>query len=62
MSVEAYREAGGVLTHDLFDEDGGGYFADAELLDRLARERLQEATAPIAAEGWKWGVARRVRP
>src|SRR5262249_12490474 len=57
VGLEAYAAAGGVIVHDLFDEDGGGYLGDAELLNGLAREKLQEASKPIAAEGWKWVVA-----
>ena len=36
VGVEAYTEAGGVIVRDLFTEDGGGWFADPALLDRLA--------------------------
>jgi hypothetical protein len=35
------REAGGSIVRDLFDSEGGGFFADTELLSRLAREKLQ---------------------
>lgn len=53
VGIEAYEAAGGSVIRDLFDEDGG-YLADAALLDRLAREKLQRVAEPVLAEGWKW--------
>ncbi|HEX4409025.1 MAG TPA: ParB N-terminal domain-containing protein [Xanthobacteraceae bacterium] len=50
----AYEKAGGAIIRDLFDAEGGGFFADAALLDRLAREKLQGEADAIAAEGWRW--------
>jgi len=41
VGVSAYEKAGGVIVRDLFDAEGGGFFADAELLNRLAAEKLQ---------------------
>jgi ParB family chromosome partitioning protein len=57
VSARAYEEAGGVVIRDLFDTDGGGFFADAELLNRLAREKLQARADKVTAEGWRWVVA-----
>ena len=54
VTLAAYEAAGGVIVRDLFSEDGGGYLADAPLLDRLARTKLDEATEALRAEGWKW--------
>jgi ParB family chromosome partitioning protein len=55
VGVDAYAEAGGNILRDLFVEDGGGYFEDAALLDRLASEKLAGIAAEVqAAEGWKW--------
>ena len=45
VGIEAYEAAGGTLIRDLFDEDGG-YLADAALLNRLVREKLQRAAEP----------------
>lgn len=56
VGVEAYSAAGGAIVRDLFDAEGGGYFADAELLGRLAREKLQGFADEVSAEGWKWVV------
>jgi ParB family chromosome partitioning protein len=59
VGLEAYAEAGGTVLRDLFTEDGGGWFEDVGLLDRLACEKLQAlAEATQAAEGWKWAEAR----
>lgn len=54
VGAAAYAAAGGVILRDLFSEDGGGWFQDVALLDRLATEKLAEEAEAIAAEGWKW--------
>jgi ParB family chromosome partitioning protein len=54
VGAEAYAEAGGVILRDLFSEDGGGYFQDAVLLDRLTLEKLVGVADEVRAEGWKW--------
>ena len=56
VGAEAYQAAGGAIIRDLFDEEGGGFFADAALLNRLVREKLEAEAAAIKAEGWKWIV------
>ncbi len=57
VGAKAYEQAGGTIIRDLFDARGGGFFADAELVNRLARERLQCEADKIAKEGWRWVVA-----
>jgi ParB family chromosome partitioning protein len=57
VGTEAYEEADGVIIRDLFDAKGGGFFADAELLNLLVREKLQTHADKVAAEGWRWVVA-----
>jgi ParB family chromosome partitioning protein len=57
VGSKAYEEAGGSIIRDLFDAEGGGFFADAELLNRLAREKLQGHADKVAGEGWRWVVA-----
>jgi len=54
VGAKAYEAAGGAIVRDLFDPEGGGFFADAELLDRLAREKLEAEAAKVAEEGWRW--------
>jgi ParB family transcriptional regulator, chromosome partitioning protein len=54
VGAEAYREAGGAILRDLFDEDGEGYLTDPELLFRLAAAKLETVAATVKAEGWKW--------
>jgi ParB family chromosome partitioning protein len=54
VGIEAYEAAGGVVTHDLFEEDDGGWLQDPALLDRLATEKLKSEAAKLADEGWKW--------
>jgi ParB family chromosome partitioning protein len=57
VGAKTYEAVGGTIIRDLFDAEGGGFFADAELLDRLAREKLQTYAEKLAAEGWRWVVA-----
>jgi ParB family chromosome partitioning protein len=58
VGAEAYAEAGGTILRDLFTEDGGGWFEDVVLLDRLVLEKLEaSATEVRVREGWKWATA-----
>ena len=58
VGAEAYADAGGAITRDLFTEDGGGWFEDAGLLDRLAHDKLTALAGELqAAEGWRWAEA-----
>ncbi|MCX7586133.1 ParB/RepB/Spo0J family partition protein [Phenylobacterium sp. 58.2.17] len=58
IGVEAYVEAGGTILRDLFTEDGGGWFEDVALLERMVGEKLAAlATAVRETEGWKWAEA-----
>lgn len=54
VGSEHYEAAGGVILRDLFSEDGGGWYQDVALLDRLAAEKLAEDVKTIKAEGWNW--------
>jgi ParB family transcriptional regulator, chromosome partitioning protein len=54
IGIEAYEAAGGRVLRDLFDEEGGGYLADGELLNYLVRAKLQTLAQQVLAEGWKW--------
>jgi ParB family chromosome partitioning protein len=56
VGPEAYMAAGGLIERDLFAEDGGGYFADPVLLDRLAMAQLEAAAADLIGQGWKWAT------
>ena len=54
VGIDAYEEAGGTTLRDLFQADDGGWLQEAGLLDMLVAEKLNEATAEVAAEGYKW--------
>jgi ParB family chromosome partitioning protein len=54
VGVDAYEAAGGAVARDLFDADGGGYFVDPALLDRLAADKLAVLAEGVRAEGWRW--------
>lgn len=54
VGPEAYEAAGGIILRDLFDEDSGGWFQDAALLEQLVFDKLKVDTKAIKAEGWKW--------
>lgn len=53
VGIEAYREAGGRISRDLFADEV--YFDDPEILDTCFDARLAEAAEELrAAEGWSW--------
>ncbi len=52
--LDAYQAAGGAVQRDLFSEDGGGWIADAGLLERLVAERMEREAEQVRAEGWRW--------
>ncbi|GLI95568.1 ParB/RepB/Spo0J family partition protein [Methylocystis echinoides] len=54
VGIETYEAGGGIVLRDLFNRDDGGWLQDAALLDRLAREKLEQAAEAIREEGWKW--------
>ncbi len=54
IGEEAYILAGGTISRDLFDEEGGGYADDSALLDRLVLENLTVGAPAYLSEGWKW--------
>jgi ParB family transcriptional regulator, chromosome partitioning protein len=53
VAVEAYEQAGGSVTRDLFNERDEGYFDDVKLVQKLALEKL-EAKASDLRTTWKW--------
>ena len=59
VGVDAYEAAGGAVDRDLFaDQDEWGiWFEDADLLGKLAMDRLQVAADELATR-WKWADAR----
>lgn len=56
IGIEAYEAAGGIVIRDLFDEEGGGYLTDPDLLNRMVQEKLQKVADEVRAEGWRWVV------
>jgi len=54
IRIDAYVEAGGAVTRDLFQSDDGGWLQDVPLLDMMVDEGLREAGDVVLAEGWKW--------
>jgi ParB family chromosome partitioning protein len=50
----AYVEAGGVVHDDLFSNDGEGYISDADLLQRLAAQKLEAVAEQVRHEAWAW--------
>ena len=54
VGAEAYEAAGGTILRDLFAEDGGGWFTDSQLLDRLVREKLEVTAGAVRNGRWKW--------
>jgi ParB family chromosome partitioning protein len=54
VGTEAYEAAGGVILRDLFEQDSGGWFQDAALLEQLVFEKLKVDAEAVRADGWKW--------
>ncbi|RQR75243.1 ParB/Srx family N-terminal domain-containing protein [Burkholderia sp. Bp9015] len=55
VGLAAYEAAGGYVRRDLFSNDEhAGYIADADLLQRLAAQKLDTAADTVHAEGWGW--------
>jgi len=54
VGLETYLAAGGTIVRDLFDEHGGGYLENAELLNRLVNDKLCVEAEKVRAEGWHW--------
>jgi ParB family chromosome partitioning protein len=53
VGLEAYEQAGGRITRDLFEESET-FVDDADLLNRLASERLDAMKTDLLAKGWNW--------
>ena len=54
VGLEAYKQAGGQITRDLFQPEYEGWLADAALLERLATQKLEALADTLRAEGWAW--------
>ncbi|MEQ1945358.1 ParB/RepB/Spo0J family partition protein [Mesorhizobium sp. VNQ89] len=54
VGAEVYEAAGGVVLRDLFEQDSGGWFQDAALLEQLVFEKLKVDAEAVRAAGWKW--------
>ncbi|KDP84680.1 hypothetical protein CF70_017835 [Cupriavidus sp. SK-3] len=58
VGMDAYEAAGGHVERDLFSDNGDGFMADAELLERLASDKLDAELERVRAEGWSWAEVR----
>lgn len=54
IGVEAYEAEGGVIRRDLFGQEDDGYMQDAELLESLVLEKLNQTVEAIKDEGHAW--------
>ncbi len=54
IGFDAYEQEGGIVLHDLFQGDDGGWLQDVALVDRLVAEKLEREADAIRGEGWKW--------
>lgn len=52
VGLEAYEQAGGSVTRDLFTPDA--FLHDSALVERLAEVRLAEKAAELKGLGWSW--------
>ncbi|MGF6368997.1 ParB family chromosome partitioning protein [Paraburkholderia sp. RAU6.4a] len=59
VGLDAYEAQGGYVRRDLFsDDENAGYITDAELLQRLAAQKLDAAAEAVRNEGWGWAEGR----
>jgi ParB family transcriptional regulator, chromosome partitioning protein len=54
VGVKAYQKAGGQVRCDLFTDEDDAFLLDADLLNRLAAEKLAKHAEKIRAEGHAW--------
>jgi len=54
VGIDAYRDAGGIVRQDLFDERNTVYLTDIPLLDRMVAEKLAVSATEVSDEGWHW--------
>jgi hypothetical protein len=54
VGLDVYEDAGGTIARDLFDDKGGGFLIDTDLLEHLVTEKLEKAAQTLVEEGWKW--------
>ena len=55
VGLKTYEKAGGLIRRDMFaEQEDDGYVMDAELLRRLATEKLEKAAAQLKEAGYPW--------
>lgn len=55
VGLDAYRQAGGVVTTDLFSQTDEGVIEDVALVHQLAVDKLRRIASELATkEGWAW--------
>jgi ParB family chromosome partitioning protein len=62
VGSEAYAEAGGGMTRDLFAKDDEGFADDPALVQRLAEERFEAMVSEAEAAGWGEVIASEQTP
>ena len=59
VGMDAYKEAGGTYTQDLFSESEDRYILDdPALVQELAEQKLEDKAESLRNGGWKWAEAR----
>ena len=54
VGLEAYEQAGGTVSRDLFSDRDDGYMDDPKLVRELAHGKLAEEAVRLEQSGWKW--------
>jgi len=52
ISLDEYKQAGGIITSDLFADEGEGYADNPEILFKLVEEGLAKAELEYQSDGW----------
>ncbi|NKB55100.1 MAG: hypothetical protein GKS00_02085 [Alphaproteobacteria bacterium] len=54
VGIEAYEQAGGAVSHDLFTDESDGYMDDPKIVRELAQQKLAAEAERLEQAGWKW--------
>jgi ParB family chromosome partitioning protein len=54
VGVDAYLQAGGTISRDLFEVDNGGWADNVILVEHLIGAKLEAEAAAIKGQGWLW--------
>jgi ParB family transcriptional regulator, chromosome partitioning protein len=54
VTLKTYEKACGPIRRDLFSDEGDVYLVDRDLVERLAKDKLERRAAAVKKEGFAW--------